>query len=204
VTTAVVLLSGGKDSAVALWWAKARHESVHALSISHPERPRMERAAAGRLADLAECDLIELDLPFLHSARMLIPGREDDVGTAGVYVPMRNLLIFSVAGYCAESAHADSIVAGQLASDGRAYSDATEEFFQEMAEIFRTSLSRSFLTKVGELSIELPLIGLSDAEAMRLGRELDVPFEATWSCLQDGQEPCLTCVSCRDRSRVLL
>lgn len=203
MTAAVVLLSGGKDSAVALWWAKARYRTVHAVSVSHPERPRMELVAARRLATLAECELTELDLPFMHSARVLLPGQEEDTGTAGAYVPMRNLLIFSAAGYCAESARASTIVAGQLASDGDAYSDATEQFFGKLTSTFRTSLSGSFLTEVGEFSIELPLIGLSDADAIGLGQELHVPFEVTWSCLLDGLTPCHECVSCRDRARVL-
>lgn len=203
MTRAIVLLSGGKDSAIALWWARRNFDEVRALSISHPERPRKERAAASRLAELSGCPITEIDVPFIKSTRTLRPGQGDDFGTAGAYVPMRNLVIFAAAGHFAEEYQANAIVAGQLKSDGQAYQDATQKFFRQLTELFRTSLSGSFLGPPQALSIKLPLITLSDAQAIRLGLEMGVPFEVTWSCLRDVPTPCGTCVSCRDRKRVL-
>lgn len=203
MSRALVLLSGGKDSAVALWWARERFHTVRALSIGYPERPAGERAAATRLAALAGCQLTAVDLPFMRSTRTLLTERAGDTDTAGAYVPMRNLLVFAVAGYHAELLHADTVVAGQLASDGAAYSDATEEFFEQLTAIFRVSLSGSFLPGSRELNVALPLSTLSDVEAMTLGRRLGVPFDLTWSCLLDGPTPCQSCVSCRDRERAL-
>lgn len=202
MTDAVVLLSGGKDSAIALWWAVASYDTVTAISITYPERPKAERLAARRLSERCRVAHVEPDLGFVATMRGGGGAASVAFVTANAYVPMRNLLFFAVAGYFAELLPAERIVAGQLQSDGMAYSDAAPAFFKQVERSFDESLRRSF-GATRHVAIDLPLIDLADADAMRLGVRLGVPFDLTWSCLEDRQAPCGACVSCRDR-RLLL
>jgi 7-cyano-7-deazaguanine synthase len=199
----LVLLSGGKDSAVALWWAKENYGVVTSLSIHHPDRPHREMLAARRLSSAACSELIEVDLPFVRSAGSLQASHGTPFDTATAYMPMRNLLFFAVAAHFAEASGMDRIVAGQLRSDGIAYTDATPSFFDGLTHLFQITLAGSFTSESRSLTIDLPLIALSDEQAIELGRRLGVPFDLTWSCLHEGKLPCNRCVSCRDRSRAL-
>jgi len=203
VSRAVVLLSGGKDSAVALWWARQEYVAVTALSIHHADRPRQEAEAARRLAEVAGVPLVEVELPFVRSAGTRGAAQVPVFTTGTAYIPMRNLLYFAVAGYFAESDAAERVVAGQLKSDGEAYADATPRFFDALGALFGLVASGSYANRGAELGIDLPLITLSDRNAMELGRRLGVPFELSWSCLHDVEMPCHSCVSCRDRIRAL-
>jgi 7-cyano-7-deazaguanine synthase len=201
VTDTVVLLSGGKDSATILWWARSRYADVTAVSLNYPERPVAERSAAAELARRAGADLVEAQLPFLVSARRIASEGTGRFETETAYIPMRNLVFFAAAAYVAESTGARSLVGGQLASDGVAYSDATPEFFAALGRTLDIAMAHSYVSERSTLSIELPLIGLSDQEVISFGRSLGVPYDVTWSCLENNAEPCAECVSCRDRRR---
>jgi 7-cyano-7-deazaguanine synthase len=203
VVRALVLLSGGKDSGIALWWSRQEFDSIVSLSIDHPTRPRGEARAARALAELAGSELIETSLPFILPVREITREAKEAFVTRSAYVPMRNLLFYATAGYYAEVNEVDVIVGGHLKSDGDAYSDALPEFFSAIEKLYGQVLDRSFASTRRSLRIALPLIDLSDAEAIALGRRLGAPLEATWSCLEDGPEHCGKCVSCLDRLRAL-
>jgi 7-cyano-7-deazaguanine synthase len=204
VSRALVLLSGGKDSAIALWWAMANHDDVTALSLDHADRPRREVLAARRLAKAAGSELIEGELPFVRSMGSARVAYGAGLDTAGAYIPMRNLLFFAAAGYFAEKSGVERIVGGQLRSDGAAYPDATPQFFDALGKLLALTVSGGFTGDVHSLTVDLPLMTLSDAQAVQLGLRLGVPFEMSWSCLHDGDFPCRVCVSCRDRARALV
>ncbi|MFB8276955.1 7-cyano-7-deazaguanine synthase [Nocardia colli] len=203
MTNAVVLLSGGKDSAIVLWWARREYDHVTTLSVNYPERPRGEVLAARELSHKAGADHCEADLPFVSTARRLRGSTSATFVSDNAYIPMRNLLLFSVAGYYAEIRCASRIVTGQLRSDGDVYRDARPAFSQQVSKILSDSVRDNRAFRAEPLTIEQPLTKLDDESAIRLGRELCVPFELSWSCLEDGTEPCQACVSCRDRARLI-
>lgn len=205
MTTALVLFSGGKDSTVALWWAREYFDHVTALSFRYPARPAGEIAAATHLSQLAGVSTLSADLPFVAPLRDLeATDTSDPLATRGAYVPMRNLLFYATAAYFAEAHRASALVGGELQSDGVAYEDATVGFLEGVSSLVNRSRARSYLSGVhGQLAFHHPLIHLSDSAAMQLGRDLDAPIEQSWSCLEDGADPCGACVSCLDRQRAL-
>jgi len=170
---ALVLISGGIDSAVALWWARERY-AVTALSFDGANRPRGEVRACAALVRRARVPHLNVALPFLRPR-------------AGGYVPGRNLVFHATALSIAEQRGARAVVAGHNLSDAESFDDARDEFFQRLR------------TLADGVRIELPFAAMTDGEVARLGRELGVPLEMTWSCYRDGAKPCGRCPACRDR-----
>lgn len=187
---AVVLASGGLDSAVALFWAARRFGPRHlsVLSFDYAGRPRQERRALARVARAAGVRRVETAmLPLVRPMR--------GAGRAPGYIPAKNLVFYGLALAHAERLGARTVVGGHSRDDGRAYPDATAGFFRGLERLARSGPFRPRLL--------MPLIGLSGAGIVRLGRRLGVPLERTWTCRIDGPSPCARCDACRSRSRVL-
>lgn len=180
---ALVLLSGGMDSAAALWWAVERHRVV-TLAFEPPGTPAAEREASRALARAARVtDHREIPLPWLR-------GGDDGRHPPG-YLPRRNLVYYAVAGSIAEQLGAAAIVGGHLATDGIDFPDARTAYFRDLEAL------------VG-IPIVLPFIDMTKPEVVRWGRERGVPFELSWSCYRDLPRPCGECVSCRERAEALV
>jgi len=210
---AVVLLSGGLDSATALAIAKSEGFVVHALSFSYGQRHRWELQTAGRVAralGVAEHRVVEVDLrAFGGSALtsdMAVPkGRNPAEMSEGIpvtYVPARNTIFLSFALAFAEVLPSQDIFIGVNALDYSGYPDCRPEFisaFEQMANL---------ATKAGvegrqRLRIHAPLISLSKAEIIRRGLELGVDFGLTSSCYDPSSNgnPCGMCDSCLLRQK---
>lgn len=174
----LVLLSGGIDSAVALWWARTRYR-VRTLSFDIASRPRGEVRACDALVRSAEVSHVRVPLPFLQYRR-------------NGYIPARNLVFHSVALSLAEEFGASVVVAGHTLSDARHFKDARADFF------------RRFQRLANGIRIVLPFARMTDRDVVRLGRRLGVPLDLTWSCYRDGARPCRHCEACRDRSEILV
>ena len=170
---ALVLLSGGIDSAVALWWARDRYR-VTALSFDGARRPRGEVRACEAVAKAAGVPHLRVPAPYLRAR-------------ASGYVPARNLVFHGIALSIAEDRGAEAVVAGHNRSDARLFDDARPEFFRRLEKLN------------GGVRIELPMARLTDAEVVRVGLKWGVPLELTWSCYRDGRRPCGRCGACRDR-----
>ena len=170
---AVVLVSGGIDSAVALAWAKERFH-VTALSCEVAGRPRREAKACAAVAKRAKARLIRVPTPFL---------RPRDSG----YVPARNLVFHAIALSVAEGLGAEAVVAGHNLSDASHFDDARPSYFRRVE-----SLGRG-------IRILLPFARYTDADVIALGTRLGVPLGLTWSCYRDGARPCRRCSACRGR-----
>ncbi|MFN3486581.1 MAG: 7-cyano-7-deazaguanine synthase [Planctomycetota bacterium] len=170
---ALVLVSGGIDSAVALWWARERYR-VTALSFEGPSRPRGERRACARIVRRAGVPHLTVPAPYL---------RPHPSG----YVPARNLVFHGIALSIAEDRGMEAVVAGHNRSDARIFRDARPEFFRRLERL------------AGRVRIELPLASFTDAQVVALGLRWGVPLELTWSCYRDGARPCGRCSACRDR-----
>ena len=199
-TRALVLFSGGIDSAVTLWWAKAQGWEVLPLTFHYFRRPDREVRATRRLKDLAGLPALrEVELPFLKEVYDL---RDEGVANQLLlespegYIPARNMVFYALAAYYAEVEGARWVLGGHNGTDPDSFPDASPKFFNFVNSMYRIGLWSWPKTPV---QILLPLSGKSKVEVVRLGRELGVPFEHTWSCYWDGDVHCGVCESCRER-----
>ncbi len=208
---AVVLLSGGMDSATTLAVARSNGHELYALSFDYGQRHRKELSCARKLARFFKAkehrvlriELGKLGGSALTDAAIDVP--DADGGWTGgkpipaTYVPARNLVLLSIAAAHAETVGAESIFIGANAIDYSGYPDCRPEFLRAFEEAARRG------TKCGvsgaPLRIEAPLLHLSKAQIVRLGASLLVPFDMTWSCYRGGKRPCGKCDSCRLRAK---
>jgi len=206
---AVILLSGGLDSATTLFIARARGFRCHALLVDYGQRHRRELLAARRVARAAGCQaqVVRLRLPWGGSAltdrRVAVPlGRSLARMARGIpptYVPARNTLFLSLALGYAETLGATHLFIGANAVDFSGYPDCRPAFYRAFAQAARRG------TKAGvegrPIRIETPLIRWTKAQTIRRGLRLGVPYALTWSCYLGGRRPCGRCDSCRLRAK---
>lgn len=203
---AVVLVSGGLDSATTLAIARESGLTCYALSIDYGQRHRSELAAAARIARLlnaAEHRIVTLDLAqfggsALTQADIAVP-ETASTGIPITYVPARNTIMLSLALAWAEVLAARDIFIGANAVDYSGYPDCRPEFiaaFENMANL---------ATKIGvegqRIRVHAPLIALSKAAIIQRGLALGIDFSQTVSCYQADAEgrACGRCDSCRLR-----
>ncbi len=203
---AVILLSGGLDSATALAMAKDQGYECYALSFNYGQRHATELNAATKVAsafNVVEHKTIELDLTQIGGSALTdnnidIPESPTD-GIPVTYVPARNTIFLSYALAWAEVLDINNIFIGVNAVDYSGYPDCRPAYikaFENMANL---------ATKAGvegtKLTIHTPLIDLSKAEIIQQGNKLDVDYALTISCYQVNKhgQACGVCDSCRFR-----
>ncbi len=206
---AVVLLSGGLDSATALYWARSKGYRCSCLLVDYGQRHRRELRSAKAIAKTAGCPsfLVKLRLPWTGSAltdsRIPVPMarslKQIGKGIPSTYVPARNTLFLSLALGFAETIGAEAMVIGANALDYSGYPDCRPAYYRLMRQVAQVGTKTGVEGK--EIQILTPLICLSKVQIIRLGRSLGVPFEKTWSCYLGGRRPCGRCDSCRIRAR---
>ena len=197
---AIVLLSGGVDSAVTLWWAKAQGWDVQALTFDYFGRPKQEHAAIQALVRSADIrEIRTVPLPFLKEVDDLRPAgfrnaalNESPEG----YIPARNLIFYSLGAYFAELDGTRYLVGGHNGTDPESFPDASPSFFGHLNRLFGKSL---WSYKRAPVEVLVPLSGKSKEEVLGMGRGLRVPFESTWSCYWDQDVHCGRCASCTER-----
>jgi 7-cyano-7-deazaguanine synthase len=204
---AIVLLSGGLDSATALAIARARNFRSFALSVHYGQRHHAELAAAKRVAAFLAAhehrvmgvDLAGIGGSALTDESLAVP----ESPTAGIpvtYVPARNTLLLSLALGWAEVVGALDIFVGVNAVDYSGYPDCRPEFIAAFEKLALVA------TKAGvegrRFKIHAPLINMSKADIIRTGIELGVDYGMTVSCYQADTEgrACGRCDSCRLRT----
>ena len=204
---AVVLVSGGMDSAVTLALAREQGFACHALSVAYGQRHVSELAAAERVAQAlgaAEYKRVQVDLRSIGgsalTADIAVPEDADTQGIPVTYVPARNTIMLAIALGWAETLGAADIFCGVNAVDYSGYPDCRPEFvaaFERLANL---------ATKAGVegqgLRVHAPLIKLSKAQIVGEGIRLGVDFAQTVSCYQaDAQgRACGHCDACRLRA----
>lgn len=205
---AVVLVSGGLDSATVLAIARERGIAAYALSFDYGQRHRVELQAARRVAaqlGAQEHRVMRVDFAGIGGSALTDPNIAVPVQFGGgipvTYVPARNTVFLSLALAWAEVLGARRIFIGVNAVDYSGYPDCRPEYieaFQHMANL---------ATKAGvdgaRIEIETPLIALSKAEIIREGKRLGVDYAATVSCYSasDDGKACGVCDSCRFRAQ---
>ncbi len=204
---AVVLLSGGLDSATVLAIAKAEGYECHALSFDYGQRHGAELSAAGRVADFLGVEdrkLIRIGLDAIGGSALTDAGiAVPDAPQPGIpvtYVPARNTLFLSFALGWAEVLGATDIFIGVNAVDYSGYPDCRPEYIEAFRKLAKLA------TKAGvegaDFHIHTPLIYLSKAEIIREGLKLGVDYGMTVSCYSADPEgrACGVCDACRLRA----
>ena len=207
---AVVLLSGGLDSAAALYFAKKEKFHCHCLIFDYGQRHNKEIESAKRIAKAAGCPyrILKIKLPWRGSSlldrKKSIPqwaGRQagERRSIPSTYVPGRNIIFLSFALSFAEAIGAKMIFIGAHTQDSPDYPDCRQDFFQEFNKAIKKG-TRSGVEGKG-IRIYTPLIGKRKSQIIKLGIRLGVPLGLTWSCYQGKSKPCGRCDSCQFRAR---
>lgn len=201
---AVVLVSGGLDSATALAMAQAEGFDCYALSVDYGQRHHSELDAAKRVTEAADVPLkiLSLDLRAIGGSALTDDIDVPEDGTAGIpvtYVPARNTIMLSLALAYAEVLGADDIFIGVNAVDYSGYPDCRPEFIEAYQAMARLATRAG--VEGGEMTIHTPLIDLTKAKIIQRGTALGVDYSMTVSCYQaDGKgHACGVCDSCRIR-----
>lgn len=211
---ALVLFSGGVDSTTCLGIAVNKYgsENVLALSVSYGQKHTKEIDSARAVAKHYGVELYELDLSemFRFSDCSLLKGSSEEVphesyaqqlqetngSPVSTYVPFRNGLFISSAAAIAISRGCSVIYYGAHSDDaaGNAYPDCSETFNNAMSEAV-------WVGSGNQVRIEAPFVSKTKADVVKMGLELGVPYELTWSCYEGGDVPCGKCGTCIDRAK---
>ena len=210
---AVVLLSGGLDSATVLAIARQQGFETFALSIDYGQRHRFELEAARRVCEslgAKQHRVFQIDLRQFGGSALTadidVPKDRSDVqlqtGIPITYVPARNTIFLSLALGWAEVLGAFDLFIGVNAVDYSGYPDCRPEFIQAFAEIARLG-TKAGVERTGRFVIHSPLISLSKAEIIRRGVALGVNYGLTTSCYDPDSagRPCGHCDSCQLRRK---
>ncbi len=198
---AIVLLSGGMDSAVTLYIARNRGYKTRCLIFDYGQRHKKEVGFAKQLARItdSEYSVLNIRLPWGNSAlldkRTKVPENRRSSGIPVTYVPARNTIFISFALSFAEAIGAKKIFIGANARDFSGYPDCRPLYFKRFNRLLKKA------TKAAGIRVEAPLLHKTKREIVEIGRRLGVPFELTWSCYKGGKGPCGRCDACRLRAR---
>lgn len=210
---ALVLSSGGIDSTTALGLAVKKYgkENVIALSISYGQKHNKEIKASVDVADYYGVEHLFLDLAkiFQYSNSSLLQQSTEEIPeesyaeqikkTGGdkpvsTYVPFRNGLFLSSAASIALSKECEVIYYGAHADDAAGFA------YPDCSEVFNSAMNEAVWEGSGhQLKIEAPFVKMTKADVVKLGLELGVPYQLTWSCYEGGEIPCGKCATCIDR-----
>ena len=205
IRKAVVLVSGGLDSATTLAIARHAGFDCHALAIDYGQRHRSELKAAKRVADAMEVPLkvIKLDLRAVGGSALTddidVPETPEE-GIPVSYVPARNTIMLSLALGLAEVLEANSIFIGVNAVDYSGYPDCRPGFIRSFQNL--ANLATKAAVEGRPMQIQTPLIYMNKGDIIKQGISLGVDYSLTVSCYQADDEgrACRVCDSCRIRA----
>ena len=197
----MVLLSGGLDSATALYFAKAKGYICHCLIFDYGQLHKKEIIQAVNIAKASACayKILKIDFPWKGSAlldRKIKVPEKITKGIPATYVPARNIIFLSFALSFAETIKAQAIFIGAHAQDYSGYPDCRPDFFKAFVKMAKagTSCGR-------RIRILVPLLNKNKAQIISIGQKLGVPFNLTWSCYRGARRICGKCDSCRWRAK---
>lgn len=205
---AVVLLSGGLDSATTLYDAKKKGYRAFCLVFDYHQRHRREIAAALKIARTAQAKALLVKIALLWKGSALLdttkqlPQSKTEAiphRIPSTYVPARNTIFLSFALSYAETIGANTIFIGANALDFSGYPDCRPRYYKAFNRLSRVA------TKAGvegrRIAICTPLLHKTKKEIIVLAKKLGVPLELTWSCYRGAKRPCGVCDSCRLRQK---
>ena len=204
---AVVLFSGGLDSATCLFIARDMGFEPITISIDYSQRHEIEILYAKKMLEhvrVRESVFFALDQSLMRGSALTDPKIGVPKGGKGIeeeaipvtYVPARNLIFLSIASALAESRGAEHIFIGVNALDYSGYPDCRPDFIRSFEKT--CNLATRTGREGGRIQLETPLIDLKKSEIIKKGSLLKVPYELSWSCYDPDQNglPCLSCDSC--------
>lgn len=206
---AVVLLSGGMDSATCCYEAKSAGYEVYALTVNYGQRAKKELDAARNVANMVGAIkhiVYNMDLTLwggsaLTDTSIGIPTGGVSDGIPVTYVPARNTIMLSLALSWAEVLGAEAIYIGVNSLDYSGYPDCRPDFiaaFQRMAD-----LATKATVQGEQIKLVAPLQYMSKLNIVNRAIELGLDIGTTWSCYADGDAPCGVCDSCRLREEAI-
>ena len=205
---AIVLVSGGLDSATCLAIAKAQGYECYAISFEYGQRSRSELQAAKEIvaaAGIVEHKIFSLQMGELGSSALTdvhirVPEEESE-GIPITYVPARNTVFLSYAVAWAEVLKVEAIFMGLNARDYSGYPDCRPEYVAAFQQLINLATKRS--VEGGIIKLETPLIDLNKSEIIKIGLRLGVDYGNTVSCYQADElgRACGRCESCRFRHK---
>lgn len=201
---AVVILSGGMDSATSLFIAKKEGYEIIPLHFNYAQRTEKKELECFNNI----CEFLNLknryiiDIPFFKQiGASALVDENIEVPTSGIkpgipitYVPFRNGIFLSIATAVAEKEKAEAIYIGVVEEDSSGYPDCREEFIKHMQKAVNAGTKPQT-----NLKIKTPLIHLKKEDIVKKAIEVGVPLELTWSCYKEEEEACGICDSCRLR-----
>lgn len=211
---ALVLFSGGVDSTTCLGMAVSKYgkENVVALSISYGQKHTKEIEYSRQITAFYQVEHLYLDLAkifeysdcsLLSHSKQEIPMEsyakqidKTDGKPVSTYVPFRNGLFLSSAASIALSKECSVIYYGAHSDDaaGSAYPDCSDAFNNAINEAI-------YIGSGNQLRVEAPFVNMTKADIVKIGLDLKVPYELTWSCYEGKDRPCGTCGTCIDRAK---
>jgi 7-cyano-7-deazaguanine synthase len=211
--SAVVLLSGGLDSATVAAWLQREGFEVIGLSIDYGQRHAVELQAAGKIASALGLDehlVMRLDMRVFGASALTadidVPKGGDSADSVAAdipvtYVPARNTIFLSLALGLAESRGAHDLGIGVNALDYSGYPDCRPDFVAKFGEL--ANLATREGVEGRPIGLHTPLLHLSKLEILQLAHELKVPVADTISCYDPSTsgEPCRLCDACRLRAQ---
>jgi 7-cyano-7-deazaguanine synthase len=196
----VVVLSGGPDSATVAYWAKKQGYRLNTISFKYGQIATKETDYAQRIAEKLGVPIKIIDLSSLKEVfgevtslcNLDIP--MTTFFSQPIIVPFRNAIFLSVAVSYAASICAHRILYGAQGSDDPFYPDCRREFYEAFEKAAQLGTDM-------KISIEAPFSGRPKSEIIRIGANLGVPFEYTWSCYFNRLKHCGKCESCINRKK---
>ena len=208
---AVVLLSGGLDSATAAAIAISEGYEAIALSLRYGQRHERELQAAAKIVEalnIQQHHVIDVNLAqwggsSLTDTEIEIPhqGVQTDI-IPSTYVPGRNTVFIAIALSLAEAKGASAIYLGINAVDYSGYPDCRPEYLAAYQKL--ANLSSKAAVEGNTIELVAPLVKDTKVDIVKRALDLGVPIEQTWSCYQGEEQPCGVCDSCRIRDRALI
>ena len=198
---ALVMLSGGLDSATCLYWAKEKFSEISTITFNYFGRIIQEKRATVKLVKAAGInDLIEIDLPFVREAGDFFSGRirnpDSDGARPPSYVPVRNMIFYSITAHYAEYLGIRWIIGGHNSHDVKFFKDASKSYIDKLNGLFKEGC---LLCDDQVYQILLPLAQMDRRQIIKLAIDLKAPLELTWSCHREGSIHCGKCYACRQR-----
>ena len=208
---AVVLLSGGLDSATVAAIARESGYEIIALSFRYGQRHHKELDAATKLVkilDIADHHIIDVNLSqwggsSLTDKNIDIPqleSKKDEIPST--YVPGRNTVFIAIALSLAEAKGAEAVFLGINAVDYSGYPDCRPEYLAQYQKL--ANLASKTAIEGNQIELIAPLVKDTKVDIVKRALSLGVPIAETWSCYQGGSQPCGVCDSCRIRDRALI
>lgn len=207
---AVILLSGGLDSATCLAIAMDRGYEAYALSFDYGQRQSIELQAAKRVAKhlgATAHQIVKLDLPYTQGSSLIDHDLElehqlDDTSIPSTYVPARNTIFIATAMGMAETIGAKAIFIGASHVDYSGYPDCRPAYFEAWQALMNLA-TKDAISHHSPITLYCPLLELSKAQTIQQGRALGVDYDMTISCYAATADrlACHTCQACQLRQK---